>query len=222
MNQLLTCIDGVKPPNNILVIGMTNRIDLIDPAMCRPGRLEVHVEINLPDLQGRIDILTIHAKKMIEKHCIEQMDFQGLAEKTQNYTGAELESLVKNAYTLAYDEWETNSNFRDEDIGIKYRIERQHFLRAIEQTSPQFGYDLGLISKIIPKHLYNLSASFAETQTKLLRLKKYLRNAKKGKFLILFNGPQGVGKTTQAALLAKEIECSFTKLVSSEKFIGIS
>lgn len=57
MNQLLTNLDGVEGLNNIVVIGMTNRKDLIDEAILRPGRLEVHVEIGLPDEAGRKQII---------------------------------------------------------------------------------------------------------------------------------------------------------------------
>jgi vesicle-fusing ATPase len=64
VNQLLSKIDGVNSLNNILVIGMTNRKDLIDDALMRPGRLEVQVEISLPDEAGRVQILNIHTKSM--------------------------------------------------------------------------------------------------------------------------------------------------------------
>merc|ERR1719414_1790713 len=64
VNQLLSKIDGVDSLNNILLIGMTNRIDLIDEALLRPGRLEVHVEISLPDKKGRLQILNIHTRNM--------------------------------------------------------------------------------------------------------------------------------------------------------------
>ena len=57
-------MDGVDQLNNILIIGMTNRLDMIDEALLRPGRLEVHMEISLPDEKGRIQILTIHTAKM--------------------------------------------------------------------------------------------------------------------------------------------------------------
>ena len=63
VNQLLSKIDGVDSLNNILLIGMTNRKDLIDEALLRPGRLEVHVEIGLPDEAGRMSILQIHTSK---------------------------------------------------------------------------------------------------------------------------------------------------------------
>ena len=60
MNQFLTCIDGFKELNNILVIGTTNRIDLIDDAILRPGRLEVHLEVHLPDFDGRLEIIGLY------------------------------------------------------------------------------------------------------------------------------------------------------------------
>jgi len=66
VNQLLSMIDGVNSLNNVLVIGMTNRLDLLDEAMLRPGRFEVHIEVSLPDEKGREDIFKIHTKKMRE------------------------------------------------------------------------------------------------------------------------------------------------------------
>ena len=64
VNQFLTKIDGVDALNNVLIIGMTNRKDMIDPAILRPGRLELHVEIGLPNEHGRLQQLQIHTKAM--------------------------------------------------------------------------------------------------------------------------------------------------------------
>lgn len=64
VNQLLTKLDGVEQLNNILVIGMTNRKDMIDEALLRPGRMEVQLEISLPDEHGRVQILKIHTARM--------------------------------------------------------------------------------------------------------------------------------------------------------------
>jgi len=64
VNQLLSMIDGVDSLNNILVLGMTNRKDMIDEAILRPGRFEVHIEISLPDEKGRQDIFKIHTSSM--------------------------------------------------------------------------------------------------------------------------------------------------------------
>lgn len=64
VNQLLSKMDGVDQLNNILIIGMTNRLDMIDEALLRPGRLEIHMEINLPDENGRVQILNVHTAKV--------------------------------------------------------------------------------------------------------------------------------------------------------------
>lgn len=64
VNQLLAKIDGVEQLNNILIIGMTNRRDMIDEALLRPGRLEVQMEIGLPNETGRVQILNIHTARM--------------------------------------------------------------------------------------------------------------------------------------------------------------
>ena len=63
-------MDGVEPLNNVLVIGMTNRPELIDPALLRPGRMEVHVRIGAPDLDGRQQILRIHTARLRERGCV--------------------------------------------------------------------------------------------------------------------------------------------------------
>ena len=57
-------MDGVDQLNNILIIGMTNRLDMIDEALLRPGRLEIHMEISLPDEKGRLQILNVHTAKV--------------------------------------------------------------------------------------------------------------------------------------------------------------
>ena len=102
VNQLLSKIDGVNSLNNILVIGMTNRKDLLDEALLRPGRLEVHVEISLPDKNGRVQILQIHTRKMRESGRLDpEINFDELAELTKNFSGAEIEGLVRAAVSYA-------------------------------------------------------------------------------------------------------------------------
>ena len=65
VNQLLSKMDGVKEANNVLVVGLTNRPELLDPALLRPGRLEVQLKMELPDLKGRRDILRIHTSCLL-------------------------------------------------------------------------------------------------------------------------------------------------------------
>uniref|UniRef100_A0A994J855 Vesicle-fusing ATPase n=1 Tax=Homo sapiens TaxID=9606 RepID=A0A994J855_HUMAN len=102
VNQLLSKIDGVEQLNNILVIGMTNRPDLIDEALLRPGRLEVKMEIGLPDEKGRLQILHIHTARMRGHQLLSaDVDIKELAVETKNFSGAELEGLVRAAQSTA-------------------------------------------------------------------------------------------------------------------------
>lgn len=97
-------MDGVEQLNNILVIGMTNRLDMIDEALLRPGRFEIHIEISLPDEQGRVQILNIHTSKMrINGVMADDVNIQELASLTKNFSGAELNGLVKSATSFAFN-----------------------------------------------------------------------------------------------------------------------
>lgn len=102
VNQLLSKLDGVEQLNNILLIGMTNRKDMIDEALLRSGRLEVHMEISLPDEPGRKQILNIHTTKMRENGKLgPDVDIAELARQTRNFSGAEISGLVKSASSFA-------------------------------------------------------------------------------------------------------------------------
>jgi vesicle-fusing ATPase len=104
VNQLLSKIDGVDSLNNILIIGMTNRKDMLDEAVIRPGRLEVHIEVGLPDEEGRIQILAIHTGDMRKNGMLAaDVSIPDLAARTKNYTGAEIEGLVKAAASYVFE-----------------------------------------------------------------------------------------------------------------------
>ncbi len=96
--QILTIIDGIDSPQNIIVIGTTNRFNAIDPALVRPGRLETCIEIPLPDKEARYEILCIHTAKLQANHILApDIDLAGWAARTEYFTGAELMQLVKKA-----------------------------------------------------------------------------------------------------------------------------
>lgn len=109
VNQLLAKMDGVKQASNVLVVGLTNRPELLDPALLRPGRLEVQLKIELPDLLGRRDILRIHTRQMKEAEgvspdalrWIEDTGEDGLAARTEHFSGAELAGLIRSAASFA-------------------------------------------------------------------------------------------------------------------------
>lgn len=92
--QLLGEIDGFDSLSDVKVIAATNRIDVLDEAILRPGRLERHIEIGLPDKKGREEILKIHTKNM---KLASSVDLEVVSEKTENFTGAELQALTTEA-----------------------------------------------------------------------------------------------------------------------------
>lgn len=98
VNQFLGEMDGLNELNNLLVVGITNRKEDIDPAALRHGRFGVHVEIGLPDAKGREKIFQIHTKKLVKEKLLDEgVDLKALAEKTDKYSGAEIEGLVEEA-----------------------------------------------------------------------------------------------------------------------------
>jgi cell division protease FtsH len=94
LNQLLIEMDGFSNETGIIVIGATNRPDMLDPALLRPGRFDRQVHIDLPDMAGREEILKLHAKK-IKMH--ESVDLGKLARGTTGFSGADLENLLNEA-----------------------------------------------------------------------------------------------------------------------------
>uniref|UniRef100_A0AAQ4PGG7 Vesicle-fusing ATPase n=1 Tax=Gasterosteus aculeatus aculeatus TaxID=481459 RepID=A0AAQ4PGG7_GASAC len=134
VNQLLSKIDGVEQLNNILVIGMTNRPDMIDDALLRPGRLEVKMEIGLPDERGRIQILHIHTAKMRQYQLLAaDVELKELAAETKNYSGAELEGLVRAAQSTAMNRHIKASSTVEVNIETaeKLQVSRLDFLASL-------------------------------------------------------------------------------------------
>nr|XP_016472974.1 PREDICTED: vesicular-fusion protein SEC18-like [Nicotiana tabacum] len=104
VNQLLTMIDGYTSLSNILLIGTTNRIDLIDTALTRPGRVELHLKIGLPDEAGRLEILRINVKRLQWRGMIDpHLELQKIVTDTEGFSGADLEALIQTAYCNAMD-----------------------------------------------------------------------------------------------------------------------
>ena len=135
VNQLLSKIDGVDQLNNILVIGMTNRRDMMDDALLRPGRLEVQIEIGLPKEKGRTQILHIHTRKMVAyKKMGPDVDIAELAGITKNFSGAELEGLVRAAQSCALNRLVKADSKVEVDVNAaeKLLVGRSDFMHAME------------------------------------------------------------------------------------------
>ena len=98
LNQLLVEMDGFGSNEGVVVLAATNRVDILDPALLRPGRFDRQVYVGLPDIKGREEILQVHAKN---KPLAEDVDLKRIARGTAGFTGADLENLLNEAALLA-------------------------------------------------------------------------------------------------------------------------
>ena len=101
LNQLLVEMDGFGVNEGIIVLAATNRVDILDPAILRPGRFDRKISVNRPDVGGREDILKVHAKN---KPLAEDVDLKQIAQTTAGFTGADLENLLNEASIVAAKE----------------------------------------------------------------------------------------------------------------------
>jgi len=127
LNQLLTELDGIEELHNIVVIAATNRPDLLDPAMLRPGRFDRLLLVPVPDEKAREEIFKIHARNM---PLAEDVDLKKLAKETENYVGADIEALCREAGMLALRE-----ALKEGDIENK-KVTAKHFSEAMKKVRP--------------------------------------------------------------------------------------
>uniref|UniRef100_A0A061RL63 Vesicle-fusing ATPase n=1 Tax=Tetraselmis sp. GSL018 TaxID=582737 RepID=A0A061RL63_9CHLO len=220
VNQLLTKIDGVDSLNNILLIGMTNRKDMLDEALLRPGRLEVHIEIGLPDTKGRQQIFKIHTSKMSENSFLDRdVDLLQLAERTKNFSGAEIEGLVKGAVSFALHRQVDVSDLSKPVDDENLKVTMADFERALQEITPAFGSDKeSLLNGII-----NYSSSFDHLYKSCLTLVNQCANSEKTPLIsLLLDGPMGAGTTALAATLGIESRFPFVKIISPDDMVGFS
>lgn len=101
LNQLLVQMDGFEDNEGIIVMAATNRVDILDPALLRPGRFDRRVNISIPDIRGREEILKVHARN---KRLEDDVDLKTIARITSGFTGAEIENLLNESAILAAKE----------------------------------------------------------------------------------------------------------------------
>lgn len=225
VNQLLTKIDGVDALNNILLIGMTNRRDMLDEAILRPGRLEVHIEIGLPDEAGRTQILKIHSAKMSENEFLGQdVDLADLARRTKNFSGAEIEGLVKSAVSFALSRQVDFQNLGSMEIDEdNVKIEHADFERALGEVQPAFGAATDTFERCRLNGIISPGEKFEKLHHTCRALVEQVRVSEKTPMLTcLLEGGSGSGKTALAATLAIGSEFPFMKLVSADTMVGQS
>jgi transitional endoplasmic reticulum ATPase len=123
--QFLTEMDGIKELKGVLVLASTNRVDLIDPAMRRPGRFDIVVELPKPDVATRQEILKVHTRgKPLER----KVKLESLAQETEGWVGADIASLCQKASLLAIREF-----LACEEADLEQLIVREeHFKEAMK------------------------------------------------------------------------------------------
>ncbi|TDG97768.1 hypothetical protein EPR50_G00211360 [Perca flavescens] len=227
VNQLLSKIDGVEQLNNILVIGMTNRPDLIDDALLRPGRLEVKMEIGLPDEKGRIQILHIHTAKMRQhKLLADDVDVKELAAETKNYSGAELEGLVRAAQSTAMNRHIKASNTVEVNIETaeKLVVSRLDFIGSLNNDiKPAFGTNQEDYASYIMNGIIRWGDPVSAVLEDGELLVQQTKNSERTPLVsVLLEGPPNSGKTALAAKISEESQFPFIKICSPDKMIGHS
>lgn len=222
VNQLLSKMQGVEELNNILVIGMTNRRDMLDEALLRPGRLEVHLEINLPDEHGRKQIFEIHTERMRKHGYLDKsVDLKYLAARTKNYSGAEIEGVVRSAASFAMsrkvDILNPSKLENPEDI----RVTLRDFELALEEVKPAFGIADDSINKRIKNGIVEYSSTFKKVLNECSLYVDQVRNSERTPLLsFLLEGDYGSGKTALACKIAKDSNFPFIQIISPDDLVG--
>ena len=150
ISQLLTEIDGMQSLNNVIVIAATNRPDILDPALLRPGRFDRIVKVGMPDLEARRQILHIHTDK---KPLADDVDLDKLAEKTEGFTGADLAALTNEAVMLAIRST-IAKNGDNKELMKSQKIDMSFFNMALEKVRPMSRSELGIYEKAAEDYVY--------------------------------------------------------------------
>ena len=140
VSQLLTELDGLEALEDVVVVATTNRPDLIDNALLRPGRLDRHVHVPVPDREAREKIFEVHTRN---KPLADDVDLEWLAEQTDGYVGADVEAVAREASMAATREF-VNSVDPEEmgDSVGNVRITKAHFEHALEEVQPSVTDDV--------------------------------------------------------------------------------
>jgi transitional endoplasmic reticulum ATPase len=229
--QLLALMDGLETRGKVVVIGATNRPNALDPAIRRPGRFDREIEINIPNRNGRLEILQIHTRGMpLDK----DVDLDRLADLTHGYAGADLSALCREAAMRALRRILPELDLELESIPMevlnKINVNKDDFFAALRELQPSslrevlvespnlHWDDIGGLEEV--KHELREAV---EWPLKYGKVFDYM-NATPPKGILLY-GPPGTGKTMLAKAVATESEANFINVKGPEflsKWVGES
>jgi len=130
VSQILTEIDGLEELHNVLIIGATNRLDIVDEALLRPGRFDRIIEVHNPDTKGRQHIFEIHTKK---KPLASDVKITKLVELTDSFSGAEIASVTNRAAITALKRYVSGRSQNIKEI----KITQQDLIEAVDKVKPR-------------------------------------------------------------------------------------
>ncbi|MFB6236629.1 MAG: AAA family ATPase, partial [Halopenitus sp.] len=229
--QLLSLMDGLEERGQVVVIGATNRVDAIDPALRRGGRFDREIEIGVPDRDGRKEILQVHTRNM---PLVDEIDLDEYAENTHGFVGADLESLAKESAMHALRRIRPNIDLEsdeiDADVLESIQVTENDFKQAMKGIEPSA---LREVFVEVPDITWDNVGGLEETKERLRETIQWPLDypevfetldmeAAKG---VLMYGPPGTGKTLLAKAVANESESNFISIKGPEllnKYVGES
>jgi transitional endoplasmic reticulum ATPase len=231
VSQLLSAMDGMSSRGKVVVIGATNRINAIDPALRRPGRFDREIEIGVPDRNGRLEILQIHTRGMPVAN---DVNLEKLADISHGFVGADLQALSKEAAMRALrrilPEIDLSSESIPGDTLKKIIVTMQDFTDVIKEMEPSAMREVFVeVPDVSWEDIGGLSSIKQELQEAVEWPLKYQElfthaDATPPKGLLLY-GPPGTGKTLMAKAAANESEANFISIKGPEllsKWVGES
>ncbi|MGD0953375.1 MAG: CDC48 family AAA ATPase [Methanotrichaceae archaeon] len=228
--QLLSMMDGLKERGQVVVIGATNRVDAIDPALRRPGRFDREIEIGVPDRSERVEILQIHMRNM---PISEEVNLESLADRTHGFVGADINALCKEAAMKTLRRYLPDLGTEDEipqEIVEKMTVTGEDFEEALKGIEPSAMREVLVeVPKVSWKDLGGLGQLKQELiesiEWPLKRPEKFRQMGIHPPKGILLYGPPGTGKTMIAQAVANETNANFISIRGPQmlsKWVGES
>ncbi len=215
--QLLTMMDGLEERGQVVVIGATNRIDAIDPALRRPGRFDREIEIGVPDRNERFEILQIHTRGM---PLSDNVKLNEIAERTHGFVGADISALAREAAMKALRRYLPQIKL-DEDVPRELlnsmQVTAYDFEAALKEVEPSAMREV-LVE--IPKVSWNNVGGLVGARQEIIEAVEWpLKRPEKFEMMgirppkgILLYGPPGTGKTLLAKAVANESSANFISI----------
>ncbi|MHA1943262.1 MAG: CDC48 family AAA ATPase [Candidatus Thorarchaeota archaeon] len=233
--QLLATMDGLKVRGQVVVIGATNRVNALDPALRRPGRFDRELEIGVPDETGRLEVLHIHSRGMpLTTEGDLKVDLQHLAKITHGFVGADLNALCREAAMKALRRYLPQINLADEeipqDVLDELEVHNGDFLEALKEIQPSAVREVFIE---VPDVKWSDIGGLDEAKQELKEVVEWpLKKPESFRRLgisppkgVLVFGPPGCGKTLLARAVATESEANFISVKGPElisKWVGES